>query len=998
MKNTFGKILACAFAFLLLFVCVVPAAASNEFTTCDGKIKVANGDSGTLTNSDGSFTAEAIGTKRNGEQTNTITITNNTEVTAEIGFSWSAKKTNTWATATANVNGTKKDLNASSSTTGNVSVSLNAGESITILLCAKGSLSDKNTATMALSNFSWRELKSDYSVKVQSNGSGSITVNGTAVANGSVHSLSASEASTLVATAGSGTTFLGWRNADTGALFGTNATLSFTPVEDMTLEAMFISKTAPQAWFQVEDKYMFSDLNDANNAAVSGNKIILMNTGTLAKGNYSIKSGVTLLIPFDAANTCYTTSPKSVESYTTPSAYRTLTMASGASITVNGAISVSGKHCSVRPQNGFPSGKQGVINMQANSSITVESGANLYAWGYIAGSGSVEIKSGGTVYEYFQVADFRGGTATLRMKKNESKVFPLSQYYVQNVQVPLKLNAGASETAYVSFTMNVVGTVTSSVPFVGDSGMFQIENGYIIKDYDEQTDRLILDIYGDFQINSYTLKILTDSFDSSDYVLPINQNITVNVNSGTTTINQTLALLPEAQLNVAEGATCKLGSGNAIYVYDLGEWGNYVNGGQFKPLPYSYGSSFERTALTKHAQMKIDGTLDASAGYLYTTSSGANICSDGTGTVILQAGTETTTYQATQSDSISYVDIAINPAYLKNADGSYVHSTAGTYYYDPLNGKWTLPAENVDSVVCATFGVSLDSEILLYFRLKLPESGVDKVVLVKDGARGTVTKEYTAEDISAMTPDSNGRYTFFIGVASGEMGRSVSIYALNADGKMIPLTKSNGTQLGCVASKTVADYARIVLAKDNDARRDTIIAMLTYGGYAQKYFDVDPNQTVHDVLAEFNIQPLDISTVTTDMITNANSNESDIEVKSSTAILDSALALRVTFVTTDISSYMFKLDGTVLTPQLTDDGKYYITISDIAAAEMNKDYQITVHNNATNEDKTITTSVLAYVKNVIKNTDNEAEKIDLAKAMYLYNSAAYEYFSNRNEA
>lgn len=52
---------------------------------------------------------------------------------------------------------------------------------------------------------------------------------------------------------------------------------------------------------------------------------------------------MTLLVPFDDKGTLYTTKPGAVETLANQTVYRTLTLNSGASITVNGAISVGGK-------------------------------------------------------------------------------------------------------------------------------------------------------------------------------------------------------------------------------------------------------------------------------------------------------------------------------------------------------------------------------------------------------------------------------------------------------------------------------------------------------------------------------------------------------------------------------------------------------------------------------------------------------------------------------
>ena len=141
-----------------------------------------------------------------------------------------------------------------------------------------------------------------------------------------------------------------------------------------------------------------------------------MNNGTLAAGDYTIPSGVTLLIPFDSTNTLFTTTALSgthPDGYKTPAAYRTLTMADGAKLTISGAMSVSAKHTYAaggRPQGGTPTGNVGFVKMNGSSSITVNNRGALYVYGYITGSGTVTANSGAVVYENFQVADFRGGT------------------------------------------------------------------------------------------------------------------------------------------------------------------------------------------------------------------------------------------------------------------------------------------------------------------------------------------------------------------------------------------------------------------------------------------------------------------------------------------------------------------------------------------------------------------------------------------------------------
>ena len=134
------------------------------------------------------------------------------------------------------------------------------------------------------------------------------------------------------------------------------------------------------ATFSVDNK-SYTDLNAAIDAAVNGDDktIVVAADGTLS-GDYTIPAGVTLLVPFDSANTLYTTKPGSVKAEAAQSAFRTLTLTDDASITVNGAISVGGKlYTSTSTHVCKPTGAYGQIKMSGGSQITVANGGALYA-------------------------------------------------------------------------------------------------------------------------------------------------------------------------------------------------------------------------------------------------------------------------------------------------------------------------------------------------------------------------------------------------------------------------------------------------------------------------------------------------------------------------------------------------------------------------------------------------------------------------------------------
>ena len=543
---------------------------------------------------------------------------------------------------------------------------------------------------------------------------------------------------TVTATAASGYMFFGWYNETTGEVMSYDTPYTFKASADITLVPKFISSTT--AVFGV-GAAKFDDLTKAGAYAESGSikTIVLLNNGTVS-GSHTIPAGTTLLIPFDDSNTLYTTTPESTSvkekigwthnSWQKPTPYRTLTLAADADITVNGAISLSAKHhAGGSAENaGSPSGPCSFMNMTAGSHITLNSGAALYAWGYVTGGGTITAKSGSKVYENFQIRDFRGGSATSAMA-TDGLVFPLSQYYVQNIEVPTTYESGAEEWVYTSLYMSKM-VFSASVKFVGSDAMFRPEDGgTLTKTYIGAEDRLQLDVRGNASLSSISLSIKTTTIDSASYILPINSNIDINILSGTLTLKQDVAMLPGSTLSVAQGATLDIaytdkpsstiesGKGYNLFVYDADEWTygydadlnrvdnvKYVHSNyRLIPLSYAPGRTYNRTeADLTDVVFDINGTI-RSNGFLFTTAGGASIISsDKTGKIeiVNGAGTEAYTYQAAQNDTTPvYYAIPVNSAFLKNGSAAHPYTdtsaaAAGdTYVYNANKDMWVKVGE-----------------------------------------------------------------------------------------------------------------------------------------------------------------------------------------------------------------------------------------------------------------------------------------------------------------
>ena len=691
MKQVLKRFLSLTLVFLMILA-MLPAMTTTAWAATSGTVTgLTDENIGLSFDGDDEASWSANGTSIIGAATSTggtcgdtfykstLTITNKKSTTATLSFDYSIEQNG----GKIQVDGTEVSSGAS------FTKELAANESVKVYIqSGSTSAATKITLTNVV-------LVSDVNATAtfMPAENGTYTVDGKLITEEYSNTQSSMTAYQVVATPADGYQFMGWYDVSNEKYISTSAKAALNIENNCTITARFASKTA--ALFETGGQ-RFADLNEAvAYAQANGQSKITLATNGSISGTYTIPTGITLLIPFDEAGTLYTDAPAAIRTAPASKPFRTLTMSEGASITVNGAISLGGRYYAAGgSEQGRPVGDYGYIKMADNSSITVKNGGNLYAWGFISGSGSVLAESGATVYEFYQIADFRGGSASATIANGGKKVFPFSQYFVQNIEVPLTLNAGANEKVY-SGVYAMSTTYTTAINFIGDTGMFKVESGSFTKDYDEKTDRLVFTVNGEAALNTLALTLAGMDVNSASYVLPITNNITINIQSGNVTINQDAALLAGVEVNIAEGAGLTVANGKNIYFYDSDEWNsdNFVWGPcKFKSVAYAPGKAYNRSDKDLvDAKMDVNGSVTA-IGAIYTTGSGADICSsNGTGKYIQQGtpGTATATYQYNANGNKA-VTIPITPAKLHNANGTYVETKTAKAgdIINYVNGVW----------------------------------------------------------------------------------------------------------------------------------------------------------------------------------------------------------------------------------------------------------------------------------------------------------------------
>ena len=807
MKSTWKRLISLALSMCMVFA-LLPNISMTAFAATKGDVtgltdeniglsfsgEADNAWSATGTQIVGSATGTG-GTCSDTHYKSTLTITNKRTTKATLSFDYAIEQNS----GTIQVDGTEVKAG------GKFSKELEPNASIKVYI-KSGSTSAATKITMTnmalVSNVT-------ATVTFQPAENGSYTVDGKAITEAYTNTQSSMIAYQVAATPAAGYQFMGWYNVTEGKYINTSPKAALNIEKDCTITARFVSNDA--ALFETGGQ-RFDDLNDAIGEAQKKlpATIALVSSGAIS-GNYTIPSDITLLIPFDEAKTCYTTTPALTTSQPGAKAFRTLTMSEGASLTVNGAISVGGQYfAAAGGGQGRIVGPYGSIKMESGSTIDVKSGGALYAWGFVSGSGAVTVQSGGSVYEWYQILDFRGGTKSSSIG---NKVFPFNQYAVQNVEVPLTLQAGASETVYSG--VNAMGGIKpTSIPFIGDNGMFKLTSGSLTKAYDGATDRIIYTINGVTELNSLSLKLAGISVNSKDYVLPLTNNMTINLaEGGKLTINQTAALLPGVEVSIAKDAELTVSSGTNIYIYDVDQWGGYcgIYSQQFIPVVYAPGRTGSRASL---ADVKVDvnGKLTAIGG-IYTTAGGADICSsEGTGVYNQQGapGEETKTYQY-DGDTTKH-DIPITAAKLHNADDSYVETSdaaAGdTYFYK--TDQWVKDGEA--------------TEVTITYDANGGTGTMEAQTVTSGEAAALTTNAFTRDGytFSGWNTAADGTGTSYADSASVTLDADTTLYAQwTANTYTVTWVDENGTELEKdegVVYGTTPEYNGEAPTKQGDAQ------------------------------------------------------------------------------------------------------------------------------------------------------------------------------------
>ena len=553
-----------------------------------------------------------------------------------------------------------------------------------------------------------------------------------------------------------------WRNTS-GAEFRANYKFFAGDYSEAKKAGVSVCHIGGTSYSSLEDALAYA--NNTTDKAI----IIMDNDYNLPAGYYTLPANAVLIVP---KNNDQGNETKTVERVTMadddnsnwqdPERFRTLTLLAGVNLDVFGTIEVGGSQFSTNAAyTSAVYGQYGCIQMNEGSKMILQNGSELRAWGYITGdvehkaadgsvpTGEIDARRGAMVREQFQMGDWKGAVFSglgLLGGGGAPEVFPLTTYFIQNIEAPVKYHPGAklSTTASVAASKNehpTLGNIMTNILHMdcftmsandiqiigetGDVAMFLMdkaadaENTWVRKWYDASKDQQVYEINSGAHIGNLVIPLVSSpmfknadprfpdqlNMNSGQYDLPITNNFKLHLLSGTMDFTQSTELLPGSEVEIDKESrvfithTDGVKSG-ALYVYDADDWGTYAGGVKARRVKYSpafKGEPDKRNLENlEDATILVHGSFEIyEDGYVYTSEGGANIIStnEDAGTFVFfgQNTIETKEVkQVTTATGGNPEPKTFYPAKLRNKDNTF-KETSGRYANQTMlymDDKW----------------------------------------------------------------------------------------------------------------------------------------------------------------------------------------------------------------------------------------------------------------------------------------------------------------------
>ena len=462
-------------------------------------------------------------------------------------------------------------------------------------------------------------------------------------------------------------------------------------------------------------------IEDALDVAASGQTIFVLNDTAFATQEIAgvlyndvkfktVKTGVTLLLPFDENDTVghIGAGKEGSDNYKATAAltgtaklYKTLVIPEGIEVIVNGNLIV-GAQTGTTAAGGVQNGIRGnYCEISLGGTITLNN-ATLEVYGYIKGNGEITANNT-TVIENMRITGWLGGRESAGRYIGDGKSligstnvdnpvqFPFSHYELRSVQLSITLHKGSKLQGYAKIATSAISVLPAQIneawlTFVSSdnnesAGLVRMKSSdaKVVKTFKDG--RVGIETFGSVEdgYTSISLKVatMTISMASEKVFFPICGKTDIVIKSGTFTQKYKYKLMPGSSLTIENGAT--LNQNGSIVVYT----------GDFKDVTDTHYPSG-----LGDAKFTVDGTLNINGAF------GGKVLSTTAGNVVVGANATITDVYSPEGKGNVSSDIKMKTSYepldktmttksleFVNANNTTVAAvTNKTYNYN--NGTW----------------------------------------------------------------------------------------------------------------------------------------------------------------------------------------------------------------------------------------------------------------------------------------------------------------------
>lgn len=322
--------------------------------------------------------------------------------------------------------------------------------------------------------------------------------------------------------------------------------------------------------FSVKAALIGSTYYTIEDALSIGGSITVLGNSFMSAGTYDLKSGSTLSLYHDDANTLLdgyasTTRSDFADYYESTYLKKRLTLRAGTTLNVYGTLQLGGITTSPSTcLNGHTSENYTQIDIESTSSIIVKSGGLIECRGYIKGEGKTIYENGSNVYYPFAVRDFKGGTNTYAIY-NHVNAAPFEQFEMPNNQTYQTINYGSTVNIYCVLYANRSFHSTTA-KFIASSGaIFNLNSGTIdlhVVPQSKTVNAVTISYFkfnGDISLGSLSMKVNITAFtpvtvDTKNVLCPISYLWNITIESGIFTIANPMQIMTGSSFTVNPGA------------------------------------------------------------------------------------------------------------------------------------------------------------------------------------------------------------------------------------------------------------------------------------------------------------------------------------------------------------------------------------------------------------------------------------------------------------